>query len=185
MSTPTAAGLTAPFIAITLPTVAPLPKCTSGIAATWWKTQGRAEMFFSCSSATPSICAGSVQARMSALRPWIRCMALDQCRSDAGGVTLALLVRFILRPRPEEAPQAVALAARDHVRVHVGHALRDLVVQADERALRLQAGLDRPREALNPRPEGPHLRGRERVRRLPWRLRAHRALPLDARRPVA
>jgi hypothetical protein len=35
MSTPTAAGETAPFIAITDPTVAPLPKWTSGMAATW------------------------------------------------------------------------------------------------------------------------------------------------------
>ena len=76
MSTPTAAGLTAPFIAMTLPTVAPLPKWTSGIAATWWKTQGSEEMFFSCSSATPSISSGLVHARMSALRPRIRCMGL-------------------------------------------------------------------------------------------------------------
>jgi len=44
MSTPTAAGATASFIAITLPTVAPFPKWTSGMTATWWKTHGSAAM---------------------------------------------------------------------------------------------------------------------------------------------
>ena len=34
MSTPTAAGMIAPRVGITLPTVAPIPQCTSGIAAT-------------------------------------------------------------------------------------------------------------------------------------------------------
>ena len=34
MSTPTAAGMIAPLVGITLPTVAPIPQCTSGIAAT-------------------------------------------------------------------------------------------------------------------------------------------------------
>ena len=36
MSTPTAAGQIAPFVAMTEPTVAPMPRCTSGIAAIWW-----------------------------------------------------------------------------------------------------------------------------------------------------
>ena len=47
MSTPTAAGATAPRIAMTDPTVAPLPRCTSGMTATWCATQGRAATFFS------------------------------------------------------------------------------------------------------------------------------------------
>ena len=51
MSTPTAAGATAPRIAITEPTVAPLPRCTSGMTATWCATQGSAAMFLSWSSA--------------------------------------------------------------------------------------------------------------------------------------
>jgi len=34
ISTPTAAGTTAPRVAITEPIVAPMPRCTSGIAAT-------------------------------------------------------------------------------------------------------------------------------------------------------
>ena len=34
MSTPTAAGTIAPLVGITLPTVAPLPRCTSGMTAT-------------------------------------------------------------------------------------------------------------------------------------------------------
>src|SRR5687768_8081326 len=41
MSTPTAAGATAPRSAITEPTVAPMPTCTSGMTATWCATQGR------------------------------------------------------------------------------------------------------------------------------------------------
>ena len=43
MSTPTAAGMIAPRVAITLPTVAPIPACTSGITAThlWMNGQAR------------------------------------------------------------------------------------------------------------------------------------------------
>ena len=41
MSTPTAAGMMALTVGITEPTVAPMPKCTSGIAATCLKTMGR------------------------------------------------------------------------------------------------------------------------------------------------
>jgi hypothetical protein len=33
-STPTAAGMMAPSVGMTLPTVAPMPQCTSGMAAT-------------------------------------------------------------------------------------------------------------------------------------------------------
>ena len=44
MSTPTALGLTASRIAITEPTVAPLPRWTSGITRTF-STQGSREMF--------------------------------------------------------------------------------------------------------------------------------------------
>ncbi len=35
ISTPTAAGMIAPLVGITEPTVAPMPKCTSGITAMW------------------------------------------------------------------------------------------------------------------------------------------------------
>src|SRR5690242_2552891 len=55
MSTPTAAGHTAPFVATTLPTVAPMPRCTSGIAATCLKTNGSDAVFFSCAIASGSI----------------------------------------------------------------------------------------------------------------------------------
>jgi hypothetical protein len=41
MSTPTAAGMMALKVGITEPTVAPMPKCTSGIAAMCLKTMGR------------------------------------------------------------------------------------------------------------------------------------------------
>ena len=40
MSTPTAAGITAPLVGITEPTVAPMPTWTSGIAATCLNTNG-------------------------------------------------------------------------------------------------------------------------------------------------
>ena len=59
MSTPTAAGASACRIAITEPTVAPLPKCTSGITATP-STHGRLPMLRSCCSACGSISDGSV-----------------------------------------------------------------------------------------------------------------------------
>ena len=54
MSTPTAAGQTAPFVAITLPTVAPRPQCVSAMAATCLKTKGSAPVRLSCSAATSS-----------------------------------------------------------------------------------------------------------------------------------
>jgi hypothetical protein len=47
MSTPTAAGMIAFSVGITEPTVAPMPKCTSGIAATCLKTIGRRAAFCS------------------------------------------------------------------------------------------------------------------------------------------
>jgi hypothetical protein len=40
MSTPTAAGMIAPTVGITLPTVAPLPRCASGINARCGRTNG-------------------------------------------------------------------------------------------------------------------------------------------------
>jgi hypothetical protein len=55
MSTPTAAGMMARSVGITEPTVAPMPRCTSGIAATWWCTIGRREMLTSCWRAAGSI----------------------------------------------------------------------------------------------------------------------------------
>ena len=54
MSTPTAAGQSAPFVAMTLPTVAPFPRWTSGIAATCRKTNGNAAVFFSWAIASGS-----------------------------------------------------------------------------------------------------------------------------------
>src|SRR5256885_4614326 len=108
-------------------------------------------MFFSCSRATPSISSGFVHARMSAFRPRIRCMGSTyvQGRHDAGGESLALRIRLVRGPGPEEAAQAVALSPGNHVRVQVRHALGDLRVHADERPLRLQAALDRKSTRLN------------------------------------
>ncbi len=55
MSTPTAAGMIAPCVAITEPTVAPLPTCTSGITARCECTNGMRAMFSSCFFASSSI----------------------------------------------------------------------------------------------------------------------------------
>ncbi len=49
MSTPTAAGMMALWVAMTEPIVAPIPRCTSGMAATWWWTNGRLAILDSCS----------------------------------------------------------------------------------------------------------------------------------------
>src|SRR5256885_13733444 len=102
------------------------------MAATWWNTQGSLAMLRNCSRATDSICPGSAQARTSTLSPRMRCMRLPESGADALCVALALGVRLVFRPRPEEPPQPVSLAARDDVHVQVGHALRDLRVHRDE-----------------------------------------------------
>ena len=54
MSTPTAAGMTAPLVGITDPTVAPMPTCTSGIAATCLKMKGICAARASCARALSS-----------------------------------------------------------------------------------------------------------------------------------
>jgi hypothetical protein len=54
MSTPTAAGTIARSVGMTLPTVAPMPRCTSGMTATWWWMNGRLAMFRSCARACSS-----------------------------------------------------------------------------------------------------------------------------------
>ena len=54
MSTPTAAGTIAPRVGITLPTVAPIPRCTSGITATWRWMNGSNAILRSCSLAESS-----------------------------------------------------------------------------------------------------------------------------------
>jgi hypothetical protein len=54
ISTPTAAGMMAPSVGMTLPTVAPMPQCTSGMTATWWKTMGRLATFSSWRRAASS-----------------------------------------------------------------------------------------------------------------------------------
>ena len=66
ISTPTAAGTIAPRVAITEPTVAPLPRCTSGITATWLWTNGSAAMLTSCWRAASSTGTPSVQALIGA-----------------------------------------------------------------------------------------------------------------------
>jgi hypothetical protein len=54
ISTPTAAGMIAPTVGITLPMVEPLPRCTSGITARWRKMKGRRAVFISCWPAASS-----------------------------------------------------------------------------------------------------------------------------------
>jgi len=58
MSTPTAAGMMAPLVARTVPTVAPLPKWQSGMTATCLKMNGIDAVLRICSSAAGSTAAG-------------------------------------------------------------------------------------------------------------------------------
>jgi len=69
MSTPTAAGMIAPAVGITEPTVAPMPQCTSGITATWLWMKGRRATFCNCSAAPLSSCTPLVHALIGA--PWL------------------------------------------------------------------------------------------------------------------
>ena len=58
MSTPTAAGMMAPLVARTVPTVAPLPKWQSGMTATCLNTNPIEEVFSICFSACASTVLG-------------------------------------------------------------------------------------------------------------------------------
>ena len=49
MSTPTAAGMIAPRVGMTEPTVAPLPRWASGISARCGKMNGMVEVVMACS----------------------------------------------------------------------------------------------------------------------------------------
>ena len=64
MSTPTAAGITAPTVGMTLPTVAPMPQWTSGITATHWWMNGIAATLRSWRSADSSTGTPRVHALM-------------------------------------------------------------------------------------------------------------------------
>src|SRR5581483_11106230 len=83
MSTPTAAGQTAPRMAMTEPTVAPFPRWTSGITARP-VIQGRVEMLRSCCIAALSTVAGSAHMGMGTLTPGtsVYDMAVRPPRSD-------------------------------------------------------------------------------------------------------
>jgi hypothetical protein len=69
MSTPTAAGRDRVFMAMTLPTVAPLPRWTSAMTATWCATQGRAATFLSCVMTFESTSSSGAHNWMGTLRP--------------------------------------------------------------------------------------------------------------------
>ena len=59
MSTPTAAGMIAPLVASTVPTVAPLPKWQSGITATCLKMKPiDAVLVICCSASGSTLCGG-------------------------------------------------------------------------------------------------------------------------------
>ena len=88
MSTPTAAGITAPAVATTLPTVAPMPWCASGMTATHLWTKGRLAMFLSCFSAPSSSGTPTVHALMGT--PESVAMILYVVSMMAGLVTRAV-----------------------------------------------------------------------------------------------
>jgi len=60
MSTPTAAGMIAPTVGITLPMVEALPRCTSGITARCLKMNRNLAVFSNCWRASSSIGTPSV-----------------------------------------------------------------------------------------------------------------------------
>jgi len=70
ISTPTAAGMIAPLVAMTLPIVAPRPQCTSGMAARCLWMNGRAATLRSCAMAWSSIGTPLVQALIGAPSVW-------------------------------------------------------------------------------------------------------------------
>src|SRR4051812_11305619 len=53
--------------------------------------------------------------------------------TEAGGVVLGFVVARVLRPRPEEAAEAVALRARHDMHMQVWHGLAHDVVLGDPR----------------------------------------------------
>ena len=63
MSTPTAAGMMAPFVGMQEPTVAPSPKWQSGMTATWPKMNGIFDMFSIWARAFSSICSDGTHVR--------------------------------------------------------------------------------------------------------------------------
>jgi hypothetical protein len=67
MSTPTAAGMIAPRVGITEPTVAPMPQCTSGMIATCGPTIGSEATLRICAIASSSTSTPSVQSLISAI----------------------------------------------------------------------------------------------------------------------
>ena len=80
ISTPTAAGMIAPLVGITEPTVAPRPKCTSGMAATWLCTKGRPATLRNCSMAASSTGTPRVQALITPERVSIASNCTDMVR---------------------------------------------------------------------------------------------------------
>jgi hypothetical protein len=79
ISTPTAAGITAPRVAITEPTVAPMPKCTSGMIATCWCTNGSDATRSTCARASSSNGTPSTHALIGA--PELRMTCIEAVRA--------------------------------------------------------------------------------------------------------
>src|SRR5439155_2313106 len=96
MSTPTAAGDTAPFIATTEPTVAPLPRCTSGMAATCDQHHGSDARLRSCASACGSTSSSGAHSLTGTWALWSVAMdmrpydTLGRARRSAGTIAADL-----------------------------------------------------------------------------------------------
>ena len=83
MSTPTAAGMIAFFVAMMLPTVAPIPTCTSGITATQRLTIGSLVTFASCAIAPGSTGTPRVHALIGTA-PFVSISSYDLSPMDGG-----------------------------------------------------------------------------------------------------
>ena len=103
-----------------------------------------------------------------------------ECLAQLLGVRRRLAVG-VLRPRPEEAAQPVALGARHDVEVQVRHRLAHGVVDRDERPLRTEGLRDRDRDTLRGLHERVAELGREVRQRVDVLARHQQDVPLEHR----
>jgi len=89
MSTPTAAGMTAPRVGMTEPTVAPRPRCASGMRARCGNTNGMRAVVRACCSVLSSSIEAQLSSRsviFSMVSSRFRDGLVDGCRLPSTGV---------------------------------------------------------------------------------------------------
>lgn len=112
ISTPTAAGMIAPFVGITDPTVAPMPQWQSGMMAMWLWMNGIAAMLSSCCRAWSSTATPSIQALIRPpCVPWMTCIA----DSSSIGALRVRVIRCLPPPRFLRQRPLVVEIGGDHI----------------------------------------------------------------------